>query len=359
MELDLKPLNITSSINNYRPIVISGPCSAETQEQVIETAKQLKNIGISIYRAGIWKPRTKPGGFEGIGKKGLPWLSQVHNELGMLTCVEVATPHHVEDALKNNIDILWIGARTAANPFAVQDIANSLKGVDIPILFKNPVNPDIELWIGGMQRLNVAGIQRIAAVHRGFTDYGEQIYRNSPMWQIAIELHRRIPKLPIFCDPSHIAGQRKLIPELCQQAMDMGFDGLMVESHYNPEKAWSDSMQQLTPEQLNAILKSLVIRSKTTGTELLKELRYKIDNLDDDIVKLLSKRMQISREIAVFKKEHNMTVFQAERYNGMLNRHIAQSESNKLSEKFIKTLFEAVHEESIQQQINLIKKSNN
>ena len=288
MELDLLPLNLPG-VSNERPLIIAGPCSAETEEQVLEAARQLSHNGIKVFRAGIWKPRTKPGGFEGNGEKALPWMQRVKEETGMLTATEVATPHHVELALNAGIDILWIGARTTANPFAVQDIADALKGVDIPILYKNPVNPDLELWIGGMQRLNGAGIKRLAAIHRGFTSYDKSIYRNIPMWHMPIELRRRIPNLPIICDPSHIGGRRELIAPLSQQAMDLGFDGLIIESHCNPDNAWSDAKQQVTPDVLDFIIDKLTVRNTVDTTESLKSLRSQIDDLDNELIELLSK----------------------------------------------------------------------
>ncbi len=268
MELELKKLDLPS--DNERPIVIAGPCSAETEEQVMTTARQLAEKGCHMFRAGVWKPRTKPGGFEGNGEKALPWMKQVKEETGMLTATEVATPEHVELALKYGIDILWVGARTTANPFAVQALADAMRGIDNPVFVKNPVNPDLELWIGGLERINGAGIKRLAAIHRGFSSYDKKIYRNLPMWQIPIELHRRIPDLPIICDPSHISGRRDLIAPLCQQAMDMGMDGLIVESHCDPEKAWSDAPQQVTPDVLDYILSILVIREEMQTTENIR-----------------------------------------------------------------------------------------
>ena len=262
-------------------MVIAGPCSAETEEQVMETARQLSNNGIKIFRAGVWKPRTKPGGFEGNGQKALPWLQRVKKETGMLVATEVATPVHVEQALEAGVDILWVGARTTANPFAVQELADSLKGVDVPVLVKNPVNPDIELWIGALERINGSGIKRLGAIHRGFSSYDRKIYRNLPMWQIPIELNRRIPQLPIICDPSHIGGRRDLIAPLCQQAMDLGMEGLIVESHIDPDNAWSDAKQQVTPDILSYILNLLVIRDETVTTENILELRKQIDSIEE------------------------------------------------------------------------------
>lgn len=352
MELDLLPLNLPS--DNEKLTVIAGPCSAETEEQVIETARQLAYKGCHIFRAGVWKPRTKPGGFEGNGETALPWLKRVKEETGMLTSTEVATPEHVELALKYDIDILWVGARTSANPFAMQAIADSLQGVDIPVLVKNPVNPDLELWIGAMERINQAGVKRIAAIHRGFSSYDKKIYRNLPMWQIPIELRRRIPELPIFCDPSHIGGRRELIAPLCQQAMDLGFDGLIIECHCDPDKAWSDAKQQITPDILDYILGLLVIRDQSVTTEGISALRKQIDDLDNQLMELLSKRMRVCREIGHYKKEHNMTVLQTSRYNEILNKRGAQGSLCGMDPNFIKTIFEAVHEESVRQQIEII-----
>lgn len=352
MELDLLPLNLPS--DNEKLTVIAGPCSAETEEQVIETARQLAYKGCHIFRAGVWKPRTKPGGFEGNGETALPWLKRVKEETGMLTSTEVATPEHVELALKYDIDILWVGARTSANPFAMQAIADSLQDVDIPVLVKNPVNPDLELWIGAMERINQAGVKRIAAIHRGFSSYDKKIYRNLPMWQIPIELRRRIPELPIFCDPSHIGGRRELIAPLCQQAMDLGFDGLIIECHCDPDKAWSDAKQQITPDILDYILGLLVIRDQSVTTEGISALRKQIDDLDNQLMELLSKRMRVCREIGHYKKEHNMTVLQTSRYNEILNKRGAQGSLCGMDPNFIKTIFEAVHEESVRQQIEII-----
>lgn len=354
MELNIKPLGLPS--DNERPYVIAGPCSAETEEQVMSTARQLAFKGCHIFRAGVWKPRTKPGGFEGQGETALPWMKRVKEETGMLITTEVATPEHVELALKYGIDILWIGARTTANPFAMQAIADSLKGVDIPVLVKNPVNPDIELWIGALERINQSGVERIAAIHRGFSSFDKKIYRNLPMWQIPIELRRRIPNLPIFCDPSHIGGRRELVAPLCQQAMDLGFDGLIVESHCDPDNAWSDAKQQVTPEVLDYILSLLVIRDEKVTTEGIKELRKQIDELDNDLMELLSKRMRVCREIGQYKKEHNMTVLQTSRYNEILDKRGAQGSLCGMDPSFIKEVFEAIHEESVRQQIEVINK---
>lgn len=354
MELELQPLNLPS--DKERLTVIAGPCSAETEEQVMSTAMQLAAKGCHIFRAGVWKPRTKPGGFEGNGEKALPWLQKVKETTGMLVGTEVATPEHVELALKYGIDVLWIGARTSANPFAVQAIADSLNGIDIPVLVKNPVNPDIELWIGAMERINQAGIKRLAAIHRGFSSYDKKIYRNLPMWQIPIELRRRIPDLPIFCDPSHIGGKRELIAPLCQQAMDLGFDGLIVESHCDPDKAWSDAKQQVTPDVLDYILSLLVIRDEAVTTEGITTLRRQIDEVDNQLMELLAKRMRVCREIGHFKKEHNMTVLQTSRYNEILDKRGAQGSLCGMDPMFVKTVFEAIHEESVRQQMEIVNK---
>lgn len=356
MELNLSPLNLTGIDATKRPLVIAGPCSAETEEQVMTTAHQLANKGIKIFRAGIWKPRTKPGGFEGKGEEALPWMARVKKETGMLTATEVATPKHVESALKAGIDLLWVGARTSANPFAMQELADSLRGTDIPVLVKNPVNPDLELWIGALERINGAGITRLGAIHRGFSSIDQKIYRNAPMWHIPIELHRRYPQLPIICDPSHIGGRRDLIAPLCQQAMDMGFAGLIVESHCNPDAAWSDAKQQVLPDVLDFILDRLVIRDSVELTESLTALRKQIDELDNELMSLLTKRMRVSREIATYKKEHNMAVVQTGRYSEILEKRAAQGLLCGMDAEFVKKVFEAIHEESVRQQTELINK---
>ena len=354
MELKLKPLELPS--DNERPFVIAGPCSAESEEQVMKTARQLAEKGCHMFRAGVWKPRTKPGGFEGHGEKALPWLAEVKKETGMLVATEVATPEHVELCLKYGIDILWIGARTTANPFAVQALADSLKGVDIPVFVKNPVNPDLELWIGALERINRAGVERIGLIHRGFSSYDKKIYRNLPMWQIPIELHRRYPSLPIVCDPSHIGGRRDLIAPLCQQAMDLGFDGLIVESHCSPDEAWSDAAQQVTPDVLDYILSLLVVRDEVVTTEGITQLRRQIDDLDNQLIEILAKRMRVCREIGQYKKEHNMTVLQAQRYDEILNKRGVQCSMCGMSPDFAVHIFKNIHEESVRQQMEIINK---
>ncbi len=340
-----------------RPIVIAGPCSAETEEQVLATAHALSQQGVRIFRAGIWKPRTKPGGFEGVGSEGLVWMQRVKAETGMLTATEVANERHVAEALKHDIDMLWIGARTTANPFAVQEIANALQGVDIPVLIKNPISPDLELWIGAVERIYNAGAHRLAVIHRGFGCYGKQFYRNIPQWHIPIELRRRIPQLPIYCDPSHIGGKRELIAPLSQQAMDLGFDGLIIETHCNPDCAWSDKEQQITPCTLSEILASLIIRETTQSTECLATLRQQIDELDEQLLSLLAQRMRISREIGQHKKEAGMPVLQPTRYNEILQKRIQQAVDLDMSEEFMKEIMQAIHEESVHQQMKILNKS--
>ena len=350
---DIKPIKFCG-VDSKRPVVIAGPCSAETEEQVMETAKDLAKNGVRIFRAGIWKPRTKPGGFEGVGSVGLIWLQEVKKETGMLVATEVANKQHVEEALNAGVDVLWIGARTSANPFAMQEIADSLVGADVPVLVKNPVNPDLELWIGAMQRIYNAGIRQIGAIHRGFSAYGKHLYRNMPQWHIHIELRRRMPELTLICDPSHIGGKRELVAPLSQQAMDMGFDGLIVESHCDPDSAWSDKSQQVTPEVLNFILNMLVVRDTTQTTESLTLLRQQIDQIDNDLLEALSKRMRISREIGQYKKEHSMPVVQTGRYDDILNSRAAAAEELGMNGDFMKTVYQAIHEESVRQQIEVL-----
>ena len=354
MELQLESI-LLPGVEAQRPLIIAGPCSAETEEQVLASARQLSAQGVKIFRAGIWKPRTKPGGFEGVGLEGLEWLKRVKAETGMYTATEVATKQHVEAALAAGVDLLWIGARTTVNPFAVQEIADALVGVDIPVLIKNPVNPDLDLWIGAIERIYGAGIRRIGAIHRGFSSYDKKIYRNLPLWNIPIELHRRMPNLPIVCDPSHIGGKRELIAPLCQQAMDMSFDGLMIESHCTPDKAWSDASQQVTPDVLKYILNMLVIRETNQTTENLVHLRGQIDEIDMSLLELLAKRMRISREIGVYKKEHDMPILQSPRYNEILERRASAATSMELNVEFVQQIMKEIHEESVRLQMNIMK----
>ena len=356
--LDLEPITLPG-LELKRPFLIAGPCSAETEEQTLATAKKLSGYGYKIFRAGIWKPRTRPGAFEGVGTIGLPWLKRVQKETGMFVCIEVANTHHVYEALKFGVDILWIGARTTANPFAVQEVADALKGIDIPVLVKNPVNPDIDLWIGAIERINRAGIKRIGAIHRGFSSFEDIKYRNSPHWQIPIELRRRIPELPIINDPSHIAGRRDLLKEISQEAMDLNFDGLIVESHINPDKAWSDAKQQLTPEALHEMIESIVLR-KSRITDIprvtLDNLRTKIDKLDNELLDLLKKRMKISEAIGKYKFENNITILQTRRYDEILTKRREKAVEKGLNPDFVIDIFESIHEESIHCQNEVMNK---
>lgn len=354
---NLKPI-LPIGVKHKRPIIIAGPCSAESEQQVLESACELSRLGIKIFRAGIWKPRTKPGSFEGCGSVAFPWLKKVKEQFNMYISTEVANHEHVKLAIDADFDLLWIGARTCANPFAMQEIANTLKeiGKDIPILVKNPINPDLELWIGGLERLYNAGITRIGAIHRGFSVYGNHIYRNQPQWHIPIELHRRFPNLPILHDPSHTGGKQNLIAPLSQQAMDMGFDGLVIECHCNPQKALSDNEQQVTPQMLHEIITSLIIRDGVTTSENLSVLRSQIDDIDEELMQLLSKRMEICREIGEYKRENGMPVVQNTRYNQLINTRIRQAENIGLGNDFIKTILESIHEESVRQQIEIINK---
>ena len=338
-------------VDDKRPLIISGPCSAETEEQVMQTARELAANGVKIFRAGVWKPRTKPGGFEGVGIPALKWLQRVKKETGMYVATEVATEKHVYEALKHGIDMLWIGARTTANPFAVQEIADTLQGVDMPILVKNPVNADLELWIGAFERLNNAGITRLGAIHRGFSTADKNIYRNLPQWHIPIELKRRYPDLPIICDPSHIGGTRALLKTISQQAMDLNFKGLIIETHCTPDEAWSDKDQQVTPAELKNILHSLIIRETMQSTEDLSVLRAQIDEIDNSLLELLSKRMRVSREIGTYKIEHQMPILQSVRYDEILTTRMKQAEKMDMSGGFAKKFLEAVHEESVRQQM--------
>ncbi|ASB48119.1 bifunctional 3-deoxy-7-phosphoheptulonate synthase/chorismate mutase type II [Alkalitalea saponilacus] len=333
-----------------RPVIISGPCSAETEEQVLTTAKELAAIGVKIFRAGIWKPRTRPGAFEGVGSLGLPWLKRVKEETGMFIGVEVATSHHVYEALKFGVDMVWVGARTSANPFAVQEVADALKGVNIPVFVKNPVNPDLDLWIGALERINGAGITQLGAIHRGFSTYDKSEFRNHPQWQIPIELHRRIPELPIITDPSHIGGTRDLIADISQEAMDLNFDGLIIEAHTCPEKAWSDASQQVTPARLKEILDNLVLRRPKIGDtprNALDELRKKIDELDNQLLDVLNERMKISEAIGQYKYENNITILQTRRYDEIMKDRVGRAASRGLDAEFATKIFESIHEESI------------
>lgn len=350
---DLQPIRFPGT-DPRRPLVIAGPCSAETEEQVLRTARQLAAEGVRLFRAGLWKPRTKPGGFEGVGAEGLAWLRRVKRETGMYTATEVATREHVAEALAGGVDLLWIGARTTANPFAMQQIADALRGREVPVLVKNPVSPDLELWIGAVERLHNAGIRRLGVVHRGFTPIDKSLYRNHPMWAIPIELHRRLPHLPLFCDPSHIGGKRELIAPLAQQAMDLGFDGLLIESHCSPDSAWSDKAQQITPQTLGALCRNLTIRQTTATTENLTLLRAQIDKIDDELLELLARRMRVSCAIGTYKRDHGMPVLQAQRYEELLARRAAQAVELGMDRQFMRSVLQAIHEESVRRQMQQI-----
>ena len=339
--------------NGKRPCVIAGPCSAESEEQLMEVASALAGK-VSLFRAGIWKPRTRPGCFEGVGKVGLPWMQRVKRELALPVATEVANAEHVELALSAGIDVLWIGARTTVNPFAVQEIADALRGCDVPVLVKNPVNPDLELWIGALERLNNAGLTRLGAIHRGFSSYGEKCFRNAPQWQLPLELRRRLPELPIFCDPSHIAGKRELVMSLSQQAMDLNFDGLMIETHCNPVCAWSDARQQVTPDELSLMLGRIVHRSAAAESNDISSYRRQIDEIDDALMGLIVKRMEVSREIGEVKRERGLAVFQAQRYNETMQRCDEYCRAAKLDAGVMKDIFEVIHSESIRQQLDIV-----
>lgn len=356
-EIEIEPI-ASWGVDPTRPLMIAGPCSAEAEEQMLTTAHALKDLGVQIFRAGIWKPRTRPNTFEGVGSVGLKWMKLVKQETGLLTATEVANVKHVYEALKAGIDILWIGARTSANPFAVQEIADALQGVDIPVLVKNPVNPDLELWIGAIERISGAGITKLGAIHRGFSTFEKTKYRNIPQWQIPIELHQRMPNLPIICDPSHISGRADLVFEVAQKAMDLGHDGLIIESHPNPKMALSDGKQQLTPDQLGELMRHLVIRNEKIDNpmykESLDELRAKIDVIDDDLLALIEKRMDIVKLIGKNKKDNNVRILQTDRWTQVLDEAKKKAEPMGLSDEFVETLFKAIHQESINIQTKIL-----
>lgn len=358
MSLKIKPLSewLTSD-----PLIISGPCGAETEEQVLSTARAIsKDKRVKVFRAGIWKPRTRPNAFEGVGVVGLRWLKRLKEETGLLTTVEVANARHTEEALSHGVDILWIGARTTVNPFSVQEIADVLKGVKIPVMVKNPVHPDINLWIGAIERINQAGIDRIIAIHRGFHGYEKSKYRNQPLWEIPIELKRMFPGLPVICDPSHICGRRDLLQSVSQKALDLDMAGLMIESHINPDSALSDSAQQLTPSALKAMLDSLIFRKSNASNEefqhSLESLRSLIDEIDDEVVRAFSRRMKLAEKIGEFKKLNDVTILQVKRWEEIISRNLLTGRQLDLSETFIKDLFVAVHKESIRRQTLVMNK---
>lgn len=340
------------------PLVIAGPCSAETEEQVLKIAHELKDTDVNYYRAGIWKPRTRPGNFEGVGALGLNWLKKVKEETGMKTCTEVANAAHVKLAIENDVDLLWIGARSSVSPFIMQELADALQGTDKIVLVKNPVNPDLPLWLGGIERLYTAGIKKLGAIHRGFSTYEKSKYRNIPEWQLAIEFQNRFPDLPLICDPSHITGNRDMIFDVSQTALDLNFDGLMIETHIDPDNAWSDAAQQVTPKKLVQIMEDLRIR-KETDTEAeykssLDNLRAQINVIDDQLIDLMGKRMKVADEIGYLKKDKNVAVLQSKRWNEILGKMILEGEQKGLSEEFVLRMFKAIHQESINHQEKII-----
>ena len=349
--------NLKSWLKDYNlnhPMVIAGPCSADTEAQMLDAAFQLKDSKTSIFRAGIWKPRTRPGNFEGVGAIGLKWLQTVKQETGLQTATEVANANHVELALEHDVDVLWIGARTTVNPFMVQELANALAGVDKPVLVKNPVNPDLALWLGAVERLYKSNIRKLGVIHRGFSSYEKSKYRNKPEWQIPIELQNQFPDLPLFVDPSHIGGRRDLILELCQKALDLNYNGMMIETHPTPEKAWSDAEQQVTPDRLKEILKSLVVRDpQIEGVKYINELeklRTKIDSFDDTLLRVLGERMTIVEDIGRLKKSQNVAVLQNARWHEILKKMVDMGEKENLSAEFVTKIFQAIHQESINHQ---------
>ncbi|MEO6932446.1 MAG: chorismate mutase [Chitinophagaceae bacterium] len=356
--IQTKPVSV-NEILQKRPLIIAGPCSAETEEQVIQTATRLAATGkVDMLRAGIWKPRTRPGSFEGIGTKGLPWLQQARKASGLPVAIEVATAKQVEDALHFDIDVLWVGARTTVNPFSVQDVADALKGVDIPVLIKNPINPDIELWIGAFERIAKAGITKLGLIHRGFSSYGNTEYRNAPMWHLAIEMKRRYPDTLMINDPSHICGRRDILAEVAQQAINLDFDGLIMESHIDPDNAWSDAKQQVTPEKLAEILDGIIWRKEDSTSEeyhaALEKFRQQINQLDDELMQVLGQRMKIAEKIGQYKKDNSITILQTNRWNEILDRAFRKGDKLGLTREFITKYFDAVHMESISHQNNIM-----
>lgn len=358
--MTIAPLNTWITKNN-EPLIIAGPCGAETHDQVLETAKAVSQIpGIQLFRAGIWKPRTRPNSFEGVGEEGLAWLKEVKEKYNLKTTVEVANANHAELALKNGVDVLWIGARTTVNPFSVQEIADVIKGVDIPVMIKNPIHADVQLWLGAIERINNAGITKIVAVHRGFHFFGKSKYRNKPMWELMIELKTLLPNLPIICDPSHISGRRDLIQTVSQKALNLGVNGLMIESHINPAKALSDAEQQLTPTDLKELLASLqfptTICNDAEFTNKLNNFRQMIDEIDDELINILRKRISVIEDIGLYKKDHNITVFQLERWQEILRTRSQLAEKLGLSRNHIEKLCQLLHEESIRVQNEVMNK---
>ena len=360
-KLEIIPMYEWGMFTEPKPSVVAGPCSAESEEQVMETAKGLKEMGINVFRAGIWKPRTHPGCFEGVGAVGLKWLQRVQKEYGLKVATEVAGEKHVAECLKHGVDMVWLGARTTANPFLVQEIADALKGTDIPVLVKNPVNADLDLWIGALERLSRAGIKKLGVIHRGFSTFDKIKYRNDPQWQVAIELRSRYPEIPFFVDPSHMGGSRDYIQEISQRSLDLGFEGLMIESHCNPAVALSDAKQQLTPDELSDLLyNQVVVRDKDSDAPQWKEnidqLRAKIDVIDENIVYALGSRMNVSRKIGEYKKENNIAIIQTARWDKVFSKVLEKGKEYGLSEKFLSDVFTAIHEASVEVQNEIISR---
>jgi len=343
---------------DHQPFILAGPCSAETEAQVLAIAHALKNTKVSVFRAGIWKPRTRPGGFEGVGEIGLTWLQKAKAETGLLMATEVASATHVKLALAHDIDVLWIGARTAVNPFAVQEIADALQNTGKIVLLKNPVNPDLSLWLGGLERLQQANIKKLGVIHRGFSTYEKTTYRNNPEWQIAIDFQQQYPNIPLICDPSHITGKRHMIAEVSQQALDLNYDGLIIETHNDPDKAWSDAAQQVTPEVLKEIISNLKVRKTSDeGADFLNklhQLRLQIDGLDAKLLEIMGNRMKIAEAIGVLKRAQNVSILQSDRWHAILNKMKNDGRDKGLSEDFVLKLFKAIHQESIAHQEKII-----
>jgi len=340
--------------NDSRPFLIAGPCSAETEEQVLATAYGLAGTGIDLFRAGVWKPRTRPGAFEGTGAQALPWLRRVKQETGLRTAIEVANGNQVYEALKHGVDVLWVGARSTVNPFSVQETADALRGVDVPVLVKNPVNPDLDLWIGAIERIRNAGVTQTGAVHRGFSAYAKSKFRNAPYWEIPIELRRRMPDLPLICDNSHICGNREDLLEVAQQSLDLNYDGLMTEVHPSPDAAWSDAKQQITPFLYKELVNSLIVRRETTDNaeflENIENLRHKIDEIDLELLNLLARRMRVAEDIGRYKQRNNISILQTTRWNEILEKGFAQGRARGLNDEFIEKFLSAIHQESIAHQ---------
>ena len=360
MDMTFRPIFDDKPANE--PFIIAGPCSAETEGQVMRTAHALSAQKVDLFRSGIWKPRTRPDSFEGVGKIGLSWLRRVKDETGLKVTTEVAKTQHVYEALKYGIDVLWLGARTTVSPFAVQEVADALQGVDIPVMVKNPINPDLKLWIGAIERLYKAGITRVAAIHRGFSYHGTTKYRNIPRWQIAIDLKRKFPELPIICDNSHICGRRDILQAVAQKAMDLNYEGLMTEVHPNPDEAWSDAKQQITPDQFKDMMTEIVFRQATTDNmeflENLEHLRHEIDEVDDELLNLLSARMGLAERIGEYKKRNNIAILQTNRWNEILEKALIKGRLKGLSEEFVAVILKAIHQESINHQAKVMNQEN-